>query len=306
MAATDDIETMAKSMSAHFKTLPQQTPTFEQDFIEVSRGVIRLVAEPLVNDIGLSGKVTEAVKMLDSACGAGVVTQEVQAALPDEILRLSSFTCADSSPAMVGVVKKRIVNEKWVNAEAKVLDAMDTGLAESSFTHVAIALGLHIIPDPDAAVRDCMRLLKPGGRFGASTWPKSNGNMFWIPDMRDALQSLPFDAPIPDPMPMQMHKSGHWDDAAWIEGHLKELGLANVAVKENWGTYKVKDAADFIKCFGMMLPWVMNTFWSEGVRKAHSVEDVREMIRQHLEKKYNGEGWDIEWLVITMSGTVDK
>jgi hypothetical protein len=124
MAATDDIETMAKSMSAHFKTLPQQTPTFEKDFIEVSRGVIRLVAEPLVNDIGLSGKVTEPVKMLDSACGAGVVTQEVQAALPDEILRLSSFTCADSSPAMVDVVKKRIVNEKWVNTEAKVLDAM--------------------------------------------------------------------------------------------------------------------------------------------------------------------------------------
>lgn len=124
MAATDDIETMAKSMSAHFKTLPQQTPTFEKDFIDVSRGVMRLIAEPLVNDIGLKGKVTEPVKLLDSACGAGVVTQEVQAALPDEILRLSSFTCSDSSPAMVDVVKKRIVNEKWVNAEAKVLDAM--------------------------------------------------------------------------------------------------------------------------------------------------------------------------------------
>lgn len=153
---------------------------------------------------------------------------------------------------------------------------------------------------------DCMRLLKPGGRFGASTWPKSNGNMFWIPDMRDAIQSLPFDAPIPDPMPMQLHKSGHWDDAAWINGHLKELGLANVSVKENLGTYKVENAADFIKCFGMMLPWVMNTFWSEEVRRAHSVEQVREMLRQHLEKKYNGEGWSIEWLVITMTGTVDK
>lgn len=306
MAATDDIETMAKSMSAHFKTLPQQTPTFEKDFIDASRGVIRLIAEPLVNDIGLKGKVTEPVRLLDSACGAGVVTQEVQAALSDAILGQSSFTCADSSPAMVDVVRKRIVNEKWVNAEAKVLDAMDTGLPESSFTHVAIALGLHIIPDPDAAVRDCMRVLKPGGRFGASTFPKSNGNKFWIPDIREALQSLPFDAPIPDPMPMQIHKSGHWDDTAWIEGHLKELGLANVAVKENCGSYKVANAAEFLKTFGMILPWMMNTFWSEEVRKAHPVEEVREMIRQHLEKKYGGEGWDIEWLVITMTGTVEK
>lgn len=124
MAATDDIETMAKSMSAHFKTMPQQTPTFEKDFVEVSRGVMRLIAEPLVNDIGLKGKITGPVRLLDSACGAGVVTQEVQAALPDDILQLSSFTCSDSSAAMVDVVKKRIVNEKWVNAEAQVLDAM--------------------------------------------------------------------------------------------------------------------------------------------------------------------------------------
>jgi ubiquinone/menaquinone biosynthesis C-methylase UbiE len=137
MAATDDIETMAKSMSAHFKTLPQQTPTFEQDFIEVSRGVMRLIAEPLVNDIGLKSRVTEPVTLLDSACGAGVVTQEVQDALPDEILRLSSFTCCDSSPAMVDVVKKRIVNEKWVNAEAKVLDAM---VSESSLLCIHVLI----------------------------------------------------------------------------------------------------------------------------------------------------------------------
>ncbi|GFP57493.1 methyltransferase tpcH [Trichoderma asperellum] len=306
MAATDDIETMAKSMSAHFKTMPQQTPTFEKDFVDFSRGMLRLIADPLVNDLGLNGNVTEPVTLLDSACGVGVVTQEVQAALPDEILQSSSFTCADSSEAMVDVVKKRIVEEKWVNVEAKVLDAQDTGLPESSFTHVAIALGLHIIPDPDAAVRDCMRLLKPGGRFGASTWPKSNANMFWIPDMREALQSLPFDAPMPDPLPMQMHKSGHWDDAAWIEGHLKELGLRNVSVKENLGTCKIENATQFIRCFAMMLPWVMNTFWSEEVRNAHPAEEVRELMRQYLEKKYKGEGWSIEWLVITMAGTVEK
>lgn len=124
--------------------------------------------------------------------------------------------------------------------------------------------------------------------------------------MRDALQSLPFDAPMPFPMPMQIHKSGHWDDAAWIKGHLEELGLANVSVKENLGSYKIQSAAEFIKAFGMMLPWVMNTFWSEETRKAHSAEEVREMLRQYLEKKYNGEGWTIEWLVITMTGTVDK
>ncbi|RFU77350.1 hypothetical protein TARUN_4902 [Trichoderma arundinaceum] len=334
MAAINDVETMAKSMQAHFHTVAQSTSSFEQDFTRVSQRLIRYIAEPLVAQMGLNGGISKPIALFDNACGAGVVTQEVQAALPDEILQSSSFTCADSSAAMVDLVKKRIVNEKWVNVEAKVLDAMvgalliciiygplymvdetaanvhyfpqNSGLPENSFSHVAIALALHITPDPDAVVKDCIRLLKPGGTFGASTWPKSNSNMFWIPDMRSALQSLPFDAPFPDPMPMQMHHSGHWDDAAWVEKHLRELGLANVSVKESLGTYKFESATEFMTSFGMMLPWVMNTFWSEEVRNAHPAEEVKELLKQHFEDKYNGQGWSVEWLVITMTATVNK
>lgn len=156
-------------------------------------------------------------------------------------------------------------------------------------------------------VPDCIRILKPGGTFGASTWSKSNADIFWIPDMRSALQSLPFDAPFPDPLPMQMHHSGHWDDAAWIEKHLVEdLGLTNVSVKESLGTYRFENAAEFMASFGTMLPWAMNTFWSEEVRKAHSLDEVKELLKQHLEDKHGGEGWSIDWLVITMTATVDK
>jgi UDP-N-acetylmuramyl pentapeptide synthase len=103
-----------------------------------------------------------------------------------------------------------------------------------------------------------------------------------------------------------MHQSGHWDDAAWVEGHLKELGLTNVSAKESLGTYRFENAAEFIISFGMMLPWAMNTFWSKEVREAHPVEEVKELLKRHLDDKYNGGGWSIEWLVITMTGTVDK
>jgi ubiquinone/menaquinone biosynthesis C-methylase UbiE len=124
MAAPIDVETMAKSMSTHFHTVTQQMPSFEQDFVQVSRGVMRYIAGPLVTHMGLKDAVTKPIALLDNACGSGVVTQEVQAALPEEILQSSSFTCADSSAAMVDLVKKRIVSEKWVNTETKVLDAM--------------------------------------------------------------------------------------------------------------------------------------------------------------------------------------
>ncbi|KAK1244479.1 hypothetical protein MKX07_003278 [Trichoderma sp. CBMAI-0711] len=307
MAAQHDVEAMAKSMSDFFKDTAQKQDSFKHDFVQASHGIMRSIVEPLVTQMGFRETLTEPVVLLDSACGAGVLTQEVQAALPKELLERSSFTCADNAEGLVDVVKRRIAEEKWVNAEAKVLDAMNTGLPDNSFTHVGIALALHIIPDPDAVVKDCIRMLKPGGIFGASTWSKASANMFWIADMRTALQSLPFDAPLPDPFPMQLHTSGHWDDAAWVEKHLVEdLGLTNVSVREPAGEYKFASADEFMAAFQMMLPWIMKTFWSDEVREKHSVEEVKELVKKHLEDKYGGKGWTIKWRVITMTATASK
>lgn len=154
---------------------------------------------------------------------------------------------------------------------------------------------------------DCIRILKPGGVFGASTWPKATADMFWIPDMRTALESLPFDAPMPDPVPMQIHHSGRWDDAAWVERHLAEdLGLTGVSVRESEGEYRFESADEFMATFHIMVQWLMNTFWSDEVRERHSAEEVKALVKRHLEEKYGGKGWSIRWRVICMTATVAK
>ncbi|KAL7812667.1 S-adenosyl-L-methionine-dependent methyltransferase [Trichoderma aethiopicum] len=309
MTARDgNIEAMAKSMSDHLENAAQTQDSFSQDLVQMSHGIMRTIVEPLVTHMGFREKtLTEPVVLLDSACGSGVLTQEVQAALSGEVLARSSFMCADNAVGMVDLVRRRIVEEKWVNAEARVLDATNTGLPDSSFSHVGVALALHLIPDPDAVVKDCIRILKPGGVFGASTWPKATAEMFWIPDMRTALESLPFDAPMPQPVPMQMHHSGRWDDAAWVERHLAEdLGLTGVSVRESEGSYRFGSADEFMATFHMMVPWLMKTFWSDEVRERHSPEEVKGLVKRHLEEKYGGEGWSIGWRVICMTATVAK
>lgn len=124
MSAVNDVEAMAKTMQDHFHTVAKEQSSFEKDFTKFSRGIMRVIAEPLIKQMGFNNEMTEPVVLLDNACGSGVVTQEVQAVLSDEVLQRSSFTCADSSAAMVDLVKKRVVSEKWVNVEATVLDAM--------------------------------------------------------------------------------------------------------------------------------------------------------------------------------------
>lgn len=120
MPSQDVIDAMAKSMPEHFQAMAAS----EQILIRLSLGIMKLIARPLVAQMGITHKTTTPVALLDNACGSGVVTQEVQAVLPDEILQSSSFTCADNSAPLVDLVEKRAAGEKWVNVEAKVLDAM--------------------------------------------------------------------------------------------------------------------------------------------------------------------------------------
>lgn len=149
-----------------------------------------------------------------------------------------------------------------------------------------------------------MRILKSGGTFGATTFHEDNGTKFWIPDFQSAFASFPFDAPLPEKLPMQMHTSGKWTDADWVEGHLRDLGLMDVHVKVHHGSYRLESAAEFVSTFGMMLPWVVNTHWSEETRAAHPLDEVKELMLRHLEAKHRGEGWEVDWLMIGMTGVV--
>jgi len=51
------------------------------------------------------------------------------------------LTCGDSSEAMVSITKDRIEEEGWNNAEAKVVDAQQTGLPSTHYTHIFIGMG---------------------------------------------------------------------------------------------------------------------------------------------------------------------
>jgi hypothetical protein len=101
-----------------------------------------------------------------------------------------------------------------------------------------------------------------------------------------------------------MHDQGDWANPAWIEEHLKEQGFQDVQVTVDHGKYFLRSAEEYVLQCGMMLGWLMNTWWSEEVRKEHSPEEVKELLRMHLEEKYKGKGWEIEVKVICMTGRV--
>lgn len=156
--------------------------------------------------------------------------------------------------------------------------------------------------DLTRAPPDIKRILKPGGIFGAST-PHPDST-FWMPDLRSAFVSFPFNAPFPPKVPMQLHDQGDWTSIEWIEAHLKAQGFSEVKVQAGTGKHHVESAEDFIATFGKTLSYFLPMWWDEEKRAAHPVEEVKELIKDHLREKYHGEAWDLEWMLIYSTGRV--
>ncbi|KAJ3493084.1 hypothetical protein NLG97_g4969 [Lecanicillium saksenae] len=295
-------EKMASTVNGFFTGADKH----ENTWVRTSKTIIAKLAAPILPKMGLTTDRREPVRLLDNAAGAGVMSQEVQRTLPRVTLQAGSILATDFSEALVKIMEDRIKTEGWINTEARIADAQDTKLPESSFTHVSILLGLHIIPNPDAAVKEAMRVLQPGGVFGATTFPEHKENKFWFADVQSAFAAMPFEAPYPDQMPMQMHKSGTWYDPDWVEKHLQELGLKDVKVTVETDSYYIDSADAFLDHFGMMLGFVIKMLWTEEQQAAHPVEEVKELLHKHLVEKYNGGGWEVKWDIIYMTGRVEK
>jgi ubiquinone/menaquinone biosynthesis C-methylase UbiE len=82
----------------------------------------------------------------------------------------------DISGAMVDAARRRGAELGVQNVEYRVLDAQAMDLADASFDGVICRWGFMLMPDPEAAVRECRRVLVPGGRlvFAVFTGPDEN------------------------------------------------------------------------------------------------------------------------------------
>ncbi|KAK1985496.1 methyltransferase domain-containing protein, partial [Colletotrichum cereale] len=262
---------------------------WEETMIDVSRTMMAPLNAPLIAQMGLGAETDEPIAFLDSACGAGPATQELYKAVPRQVLEKSEVVCGDKTDMMVDLVKRRIEDEGWVGAQGRVIDAMDSGLKSDSFTHVAISLGLHVIPRPDTVIKDVVRILRPGGIFGCIT-PHSD-HTTWLPDVRTAFASFPFDASFAERNWSQVHEVGRWYDEAWVRTYLEENGFSGVEVRVERGTTPIRGSKHWLDIFGPAVAYLLNSAWSEELRAAHGLEEVKALIGEHLEEKYGGKGW---------------
>lgn len=94
-------------------------------------------------------------RVLDLGCGTGLLTQRLR-----REMAIPSVTGVDFSAGMLGEASRRGTDINWVRASALALP-----FDEASFDAVTSTEAFHWFPDQQAALRECHRVLAPGGRL---------------------------------------------------------------------------------------------------------------------------------------------
>lgn len=159
-------------------------------------------------------------KFLDVAAGCGGLSLPA-ARLGAEVLAV------DWSPAMIKQFEDRIHREKLVHARGLVMDGHRLELEDNTFDVTGSQFGVMLFPDQKKALREMVRVTKPGGKVLLIAYgdPKQIDFLnFFIAALKAVAPHFPG---LPDnPPPLEFQNA----DPVVLRERLLEAGLKNVVV----------------------------------------------------------------------------
>ena len=114
----------------------------------------------------------ENVRLLETACGTGIVTRRVLDHLPTS----GKLTATDLNQAMLDLAKTSLPQD--ARLEWRTADAQSLPFANAAFDCVYMQFGIMFVPDKALAMREAKRVLKPGGKVIVSAWDTLEKNAF--------------------------------------------------------------------------------------------------------------------------------
>ena len=104
---------------------------------------------------------------------------------------------SDAAAGMLELARERAAAQGIDNVEFKQLQLEWIDLEAASVDGILCRWGVMLVVDPDAALRECRRVLRPGGRISLGVWDLPDANP-WATITQGALRDLGH-VPPPDP-----------------------------------------------------------------------------------------------------------
>jgi ubiquinone/menaquinone biosynthesis C-methylase UbiE len=197
----------------------------------------------------------------------------------------------DFAPQMVDAARRGAVELGLENVETRVLDAQNMDLAEDSVDGVICRWGFMLMIDPESALRECRRVLRPGRRLAASVWGGPEKNP-WVTISGMTMMQLGHQPPGDPFGPGGLFSMA---DESTIRSMVSNAGFADVHVEEmavDWSYDSFDHAWDFMTQVAGPIATVINKL------PAESVEELRAALEKNVEPYRTGSGLTLPGITV--------
>jgi len=134
------------------------------------------------------------LSVLDLASGVGDPALSIAAAVGPS----GHVTASDMGPGMISLAEELARKKGLANIEFREANAEALPFADTSYDVLTCRFGIMFFPDLAKALRECLRVLKPGGRAAFVAWGKRE-QPFFSATAGILLKHVPVPPPPPDP-----------------------------------------------------------------------------------------------------------
>jgi ubiquinone/menaquinone biosynthesis C-methylase UbiE len=199
--------------------MQNQQPTFVGSVPETyDRYMGPIFFEPYAEDLVTRLPMSPNMRVLELACGTGIVTRRLRDLLPSDARLLAT----DLNDPMIGEARLKFSPDEQV--EWRQADATSLAFGDGMFDAVVCQFGVMFFPDKMAAFREAHRVLAPGGSLLFNLWGAIEENELSLVVHQALANIFPSDPPDFFRIPFGFH------DSAAISKMLTETGFAGVQV----------------------------------------------------------------------------
>ncbi|NIR89273.1 MAG: methyltransferase domain-containing protein [Gammaproteobacteria bacterium] len=189
------------------------------------------IFEPWTHRVADAAGIRAGQRVLDVACGTGVLTRTVaQRVVPE-----GSVVGLDPNPGMLAVARRIAPQIEWRQGEAESLPYPD-----DSFDAVVSQFGLMFFTDRVAALREMMRVLAPEGRLAVAVFD-SLDNIPAYAAMVAVLQKV-----VGDGAAHALESPFVLGDAGKLLAVFREAGIASAEMATHHGTEAFPSVKDMV------------------------------------------------------------
>jgi ubiquinone/menaquinone biosynthesis C-methylase UbiE len=217
-------------------------------------------------------------KLLDIACGPGYVAGAAAE-------RGAQSVGLDFAPAMVLEAKRNFPRADFQQGDAEALP-----FAPQSFDAASCAFGLGHLAEPDKAIAQAFRVLRPGGRFAFTWWCSPEKHEFFALFFAAVKAHGNPDVALPPAPPVF-----RFSDAAECKRALSKAGFVDPEVREHWLVHEVRSPQEVIDLINKSS---VRTAMVLELQSKEALERIHEALLSGMSAFKRDDGYRIGWPAI--------